>query len=136
SFLADLVLYTKETFAVSAVTAAQFLALAQVGGTVSRVVWGVTSDRSFGGRRRPGVVASAAIGAVAYATLALGTRLPVWLMIPLALVSGAGAFGWVGLYFALVAEVGGPRYAGLLIGAANVGSWCGAIVGALVFSLL
>jgi len=136
SLLAYLVLYTKETFAVSAVTAAQFLALAQVGGTVSRVAWGVTSDRSFGGRRRPGVVASAVIGAVAYATLALGTRLPVWLMIPLALVAGAGAFGWVGLYFALVAEIGGPRYAGLLTGAATACSWSGTLIGPPIFGVM
>jgi hypothetical protein len=93
------------------------------GGTLSRVAWGVTSDRSFGGRRRPGVVASAAIGGVAYALLALGALLPLPLMVPLALVAGAGAFGWVGLYFALVAEIGGPRYAGLLTGAATACSW-------------
>src|SRR5262249_62079781 len=98
-----------DSFGVSAVRAAQFLAIAQVGGTVSRVLWGVVSDRSFGGRRRPGVVASAAIGAAAYATLALGSLLPEWLAYPLAFVAGAGAFGWGGLYFALVAEIGGAR---------------------------
>jgi MFS transporter, ACS family, aldohexuronate transporter len=136
SLLAYLVLYTKETFAVSVVTAAQFLALAQVGGTLSRVAWGVTSDRSFGGRRRPGVVASAAIGGVAYAALALGAALPLWLMVPLALVAGAGAFGWVGLYFALVAEIGGPRYAGLLTGAATACSWSGTLIGPPIFGVL
>jgi nitrate/nitrite transporter NarK len=135
SLLAYFVLFTKETFAVSAVTAAQFLALAQVGGTISRVVWGVVSDRSFGGRRRPGVVASAAIGAVAYAALALGALLPIWLMVPLALVAGAGAFGWVGLYFALVAELGGPRYAGLLTGAATACSWSGTLIGPPIFGV-
>ena len=82
------------------------------------------------------MVASAAIGAVAYATLALGTRLPVWLMIPLALVAGAGAFGWVGLYFALVAEIGGPRYAGLLTGAATACSWSGTLIGPPIFGVM
>src|SRR5437867_8856674 len=101
SLLAYLVLYAKETFDVSAVRAAQFLAIAQVGGTVSRILWGVVSDRSFCGRRRPGVVASAAIGAAAYTALALGSQLPEWLVYPLAFVAGAGAFGWGGLYFAL-----------------------------------
>ena len=134
--IAYLVLFTKETFAVSAVTAAQFLALAQVGGTLSRVAWGVVSDRSFGGRRRPGVVVSAAIGAVAYAALALGDLLPIWLMVPLALVAGAGAFGWVGLYFALVAEIGGPRYAGLLTGAATACSWSGTLIGPPLFGVV
>jgi MFS transporter, ACS family, hexuronate transporter len=136
SLLAYFVLFTKETFAVSAVTAAQFLALAQVGGTVGRVAWGVVSDRSFGGRRRPGVVASAAIGGAAYAVLALGNLLPLSIMVPLALVAGAGAFGWVGLYFALVAEIGGPRYAGLLTGAATACSWSGTLIGPPIFGLV
>jgi MFS family permease len=135
SLLAYFVLFMKETFAVSAVTAAQFLALAQVGGTLSRVGWGVVSDRSFGGRRRPGVVVSAAVGAGAYAALALGSALPLWLMVPLALVAGAGAFGWVGLYFALVAEIGGPRYAGLLTGAATACSWSGTLIGPPIFGV-
>jgi len=136
SLLAYLVLYAKDSFDVSAVRAAQFLAIAQVGGTVSRVLWGVVSDRSFGGRRRPGVVASAAIGAASYATLALGSLLPVWLVYPLAFVAGAGAFGWVGLYFALVAEIGGPRHAGILTGAATTCSWSGTLIGPPIFGLI
>ncbi len=136
SLLGYLVLYAKESFDVSAVRAAQFLAIAQVGGTVSRVLWGIASDRSFGGRRRPGVVASAAIGAASYATLALGSLLPLWLAYPLVFVAGAGAFGWVGLYFALVAEIGGPRHAGLLTGAATACSWSGTLVGPPIFGLV
>jgi len=136
SLLAYLVLYAKDSFDVSAVRAAQFLAIAQVGGTVSRVVWGLVSDRSFGGRRRPGVVASAAIGAASYATLALGSFLPMWLVYPLAFVAGAGAFGWVGLYFALVAEIGGPRHAGILTGAATACSWSGTLIGPPIFGLI
>jgi len=52
---------------------------------------------------------------------------------PLAFLAGAGAFGWVGLYFALVAEIGGSQYAGLLTGVAVVFSWSGVLVGPLVF---
>jgi MFS family permease len=136
SLMAYLVLYAKDSFDVSAVRAAQILAIAQVGGTVSRVLWGVVSDRSFGGRRRPGVVATAAIGAVSYAVLALGGLLPEWLVYPLAFVAGAGAFGWVGLYFALVAEIGGPRHAGLLTGAATACSWSGTLIGPPIFGLV
>ena len=54
---------------------------------------------------------------------------------PLALVAGAGAFGWVGLYFALVAEVGGTRYAGLLTGVAAMFAWSGVLVGPPIFGL-
>src|SRR5688500_11071177 len=134
--LAYLALYAKETFAVSAVAAGQFLALAQVGGTGSRLAWGAISDRFFGGRRRPGVMINALIGAAAYALLALGERLPTPLAVPLAVVAGAGAFGWVGLYLALVAEIGGVRYAGLLTGVAVAFSWSGVLVGPPIFGLV
>jgi MFS transporter, ACS family, hexuronate transporter len=136
SVLAYLALYTRETFAVSAVAAGQFLALAQMGGTGGRLAWGVISDRLFGGRRRPGVMINALIAAGAYAALALGARLPTPLVIPLAILAGAGAFGWVGLYFALVAEIGGARYAGLLTGVAVAFAWSGVLVGPPGFGLL
>jgi ACS family hexuronate transporter-like MFS transporter len=136
SVLAYLALYTKETFAVSAVAAGQVLALAQLGGTASRLAWGALSDRFFGGRRRPGVVASALLGAAAYALFALGPELPPAAVVPVAFLAGAGAFGWVGLYFALVAEIGGARYAGLLTGVAVAFAWSGVLVGPPVFGLL
>ncbi|MBI2492030.1 MAG: MFS transporter [Candidatus Rokubacteria bacterium] len=136
SVLAYLTLYAHDTFGVSAVAAARVLALAQVGGTGSRLAWGWISDHSFGGRRRPGIVVSAAIGAVASALFALGAALPLPLAVALALVAGAGAFGWVGLYFALVAEIGGPRHAGLLTGVATAFAWSGTLVGPPVFGLL
>jgi len=136
SVLAYLALYTRETFTVSAVAAGQFLALAQLGGTGGRLAWGAISDRLFGGRRRPGVVVNALMGAGGYAALALGAWLPAPLMIPLAIIAGAGAFGWVGLYFALVAEIGGARYAGLLTGVAVAFAWSGVLVGPPGFGLL
>jgi len=136
SVLAHLAIYARETFALSPVAAGQMLALAQAGGTAGRLAWGVISDRFFGGRRRPGVVVNALIGAGAYALLALGDRLPLAGLVPLALVAGVGAFGWVGLYFALVAEIGGARYAGLLTGVAVAFAWSGVLIGPPVFGLL
>jgi sugar phosphate permease len=136
SQLAYLTLYAKETFGMSAVSAGQLLALAQIGGTASRLAWGFASDRWFGSRRRPGIVINALLGAGSYAVFAAGARLPYELTIPLALLAGAGAFGWVGLYFALVAEIGGPRYAGVLTGLSVVFSWSGVLVGPPLFGLL
>lgn len=135
SVLAHTALFALETFDVSTVAAAQVLAVAQVGGTAARLTWGGVSDRFFGGRRRPGVVASALVATAAYSAFALGDRLPVAALAPVALVAGAGAFGWVGLYFALVAEIGGARYAGLLTGVAVTFSWSGVLVGPPLFGL-
>ena len=136
SVLAHLAIYAREPFALSPVAAGQMLALAQAGGTASRLAWGAISDRFFGGRRRPGVVVNSVVGAGAYALLALGERLPVGGLVALALVAGIGAFGWVGLYFALVAEIGGARYAGLLTGVAVAFAWSGVLVGPPVFGLV
>jgi sugar phosphate permease len=136
ALLAYLTLFAKETFTVSAVAAGQLLALAQAGGTLSRLAWGFVSDRYFGSRRRPGVVITALVGAGALGLLALGPMLPAPFIPVLALVAGVGAFGWIGLYFALVAEIGGPAYAGVLTGVAVAFAWSGVVLGPALFGLL
>jgi predicted MFS family arabinose efflux permease len=136
SLLGYLVLFTKETFDVSRVASAQLLALAQVGGTAGRLAWGFVSDHYFGGRRRPGIVINALLGATSYAVFSFGERLPLAWLVPACVVAGVGAFGWVGLYFALVAEIGGPRHAGVLTGVAVMFSWSGVLVGPPIFGLL
>ncbi|MGH7309216.1 MAG: MFS transporter [Candidatus Rokuibacteriota bacterium] len=136
SLLAHFALYARESFGISSVAAGQLLALTQAGGTANRLVWGLVSDRVLGGRRRPGVVATALLGAGACVVFALDHALPramLWILAPLA---GAGAFGWVGLYFALVAEIGGARHAGLLTGVAVACAWSGVLVGPPLFGLV
>lgn len=136
SVLAYLTLFARDTFLVSPVTGGRLLAIAQAGGTLGRLGWGLVSDRWLGSRRRPGVVMNAMIGSAAYVTLSFGGALPFWAAGPLAFVAGVGAFGWVGLYFALVAEVGGARYAGWLTGVGVVFTWSGVLAGPLLFGAL
>lgn len=133
SVLAYLVLFATEVYAIPAVAAARLLALAQLGGTVARLTGGLASDRLFAGRRRPGIVVAALTTAAVYLFFGLGPRPPSALTVPLAVLAGAGAFGWVGLYFALVAEMGGPRQAGLLTGVAVACAWSGVLLGPPVF---
>lgn len=135
SVLAHTALFALETFELSTVTAARVLAVAQVGGTAARLAWGGVSDRFLGGRRRPGVIASALVATAAYTAFSLGEHLPIAALVPVAFVAGAGAFGWVGLYFALVAEIGGVRHAGLLTGVAVSFAWSGVLVGPPLFGL-
>jgi ACS family hexuronate transporter-like MFS transporter len=134
--LAYFVLSLRDTFAFSAVDAGRLLALAHLGGAAGRLGWGVVSDRLFAGRRRPGLAINALIGAAAFGCLALGSQLPPGVLPLLAVVLGVAAFGWVGLYFALVAEIGGARSAGLLTGLAVIFSWGGILVGPPLFGLL
>ena len=135
SVLSYLVLYAKEALGYSVVAAAGLLALAQAGGTASRLAWGVLSDWLFGGRRRPGLVINALIGATSYTAFALSLVPPVLAPV-LAVVAGAAAFGYMGLYLALVAEIGGARYAGLLTGVAVSFAWSGVLVGPPLFGLV
>ena len=136
SLLAYLTLYGREVLALSSVEAARLLALAQLGGAASRLAWGVVSDRVFASRRRPGIVVSAFLAVATFTTLATTLRLPTALIALVALLAGAAAFGCVGLYFTLVAELGGARYAGLLTGVAVTFSWSGVLIGPPVFGAL
>jgi MFS family permease len=134
--LAYFVLSVRDTFGLSAVDAGRLLALAHLGGAAGRLGWGVVSDRVFGARRRPGLAINALVGVAAFGALGLGSFLPPAALPVLAVAVGVAAFGWVGLYFALVAEIGGVRSAGLLTGLAVIFSWGGVLVGPPVFGLL
>lgn len=130
------VLSLRDTFAISVVDAGRLLALAHLGGAAGRLGWGVISDRVFATRRRPGLAINAVIGALAFGCLALGSLLPPAMLPALAVAVGIAAFGWVGLYLALIAEIGGARASGLLTGLAVVFSWGGILIGPPLFGLL
>jgi MFS family permease len=136
SVLAYLALFARERLGLGIVAAGGLLAVAQAGGTVARLGWGAVSDRLFGGRRRPAMVINAGVAAAAYLAFASGMSLPIPVAAALAAVAGMGAFGWNGLYFALTAEIGGPRHAGMLTGLAVSFAWSGILLGPLLFGQL
>jgi sugar phosphate permease len=136
SLLAYLTLYGREALGLTSVEAARLLALAQLGGAGARLGWGVVSDRLFESRRRPGIVISASVALASFALLSVGPGLQTVVMALLAVAAGAAAFGWVGLYFTLVAELGGARHAGLLTGVAVAFSWSGVLVGPPLFGAI
>ena len=136
SLLGYFALYGREVLGLTGVEAGRLLALAQAGGAGGRLAWGIVSDRFFESRRRPGIVFSAGLAFASFAILGLGGQLPILVMAVLAVAAGAAAFGWVGLYFTLVAEVGGARHAGLLTGVAVAFSWSGVLVGPPLFGAI
>ncbi len=116
-FLAFFVLYLRDVVRMSLVTAASYLVLAQVMGMAGRVVFGLLSDRLFGGRRRV-VLLIAGLGSGLCALIMAGTGpgTTSWLMAPLALCFGFFGVGWNGVQYTLLAELAGPRAAGTAIG--------------------
>ena len=116
-WMAYLVLYLRDVVAMPLVTAARFLVLAQLTGAAGRVVFGILSDRFFGGRRRV-VLVLAGLGSTACSLLIAGTGpgTSPWLFALLALVFGFVGIGWNGVQYTLMAELVEPRSVGTAVG--------------------
>jgi ACS family hexuronate transporter-like MFS transporter len=116
-WMSFLVLYLTEVLRVSLVHAGRYLVMAQVTGMAGRVIFGMLSDRLFGGRRRV-VLVIAGIGSTACSLVMAGTGpgTSAWVLAPLTLCFGFFGIGWNGVQHTLMAELVGPRGAGTAIG--------------------
>lgn len=134
-FLSFLVLYLRDVVAL--VLAAKYLVAAQVRGVAGRVLFGLLSDRLFGGQRRI-VLAIAGLGSIGCALLlssiAPGTGPGV--LVPLAAGIGFFGVGWNGVQHTLMAELAGPRAAGTAAGLGLAISSLGVTVCPPVFGLV
>jgi predicted MFS family arabinose efflux permease len=136
-FLSFLVLYLNEVVALDLVAAAKYLVTAQVSGVAGRVLFGLLSDRLFGGQRRI-VLAIAGVGSMGSA-LVLSTAAPgvgPTLLVPLAAGIGFFGVGWNGVQHTLMAELAGPRAAGTAVGLGLAISSLGVTVCPPVFGLV
>lgn len=117
SYLTYLELYLTETLRLSITLAAGLLAVGQISGAAGRVVWGLLSDRFFGGRRKSALLL---VGGLAI-LMALWTSLfsaetPLWIVASVVAFLGLTLQGWNGLTHALAAELAGTHAAGLAAG--------------------
>ncbi len=133
-WMAFLALYLQGVVGLTLLAASRYLALAQGGGALGRVAFGVLSDRAFGGRRRL-PLALAGCGS-ALCSLALAFTGPdssaLWLA-PLVLVFGFVGIGWNGVQHTLMAELAGPRSAGTAVGMGLAVSSAGVTLGPPLF---
>ena len=82
------------------------------------------------------VVLTSALGAVNFLVDAwVPTAQPVRPAL-LAFFAGIGAYGWVGIYFIVSAEAGGPMRSGLLSGVSFAAIMVGLLAGAPIFGLV
>lgn len=133
-WMSYLVLYLQGVVGLSLLAASGYLALAQFGGMLGRISFGVLSDRAFGGRRRlPLAIAGlgSALCSVAIAATGPGTS-GLWLT-ALALVFGFVGIGWNGVQLTLLAELAGPRAAGTAVGLGLAVSSAGVTLGPPIF---
>jgi sugar phosphate permease len=134
--LSYLPLYAVQALGFDAVGAGLLVACSQAGGAVSRLALGAASDRWLTGRRSLWLASTGAIGAVIFAVYAAWFVTTPALAGVLAFASGMGAYGWVGIFFIVSAEVGGRQAAGLLSGIAFAAIVVGLLVGPAAFGLL
>lgn len=133
-WMAFLALYLQGVVGLTLLAASRYLALAQFGGMLGRVAFGLLSDRTFGGRRRaPLVIAGcgSALCSLAIAGTGAGTS-GLWLT-PLALVFGFVGIGWNGVQHTLMAELAGQRAAGTALGMGLAVSSLGVTIGPPIF---
>jgi len=116
-WMSFLVLYLTAVVGMPLLDAGRFLVMAQVTGMAGRVIFGMLSDRLFGGRRRI-VLVIAGAGSTACSLVMAGTGpgTGAWVLAALALCFGFFGIGWNGVQYTLMAELVGPRGAGTAIG--------------------
>lgn len=134
--LSYLPLYCVQELGFDAIGAGFLVACSHAGGAASRLALGAASDRWLTGRRSVWLALTGAVGAAVFAGYAAwSVRGPV-LAGALAFASGVGAYGWVGIFFIVSAEIGGRRASGLLSGVAFASIVAGLLVGPTVFGVL
>lgn len=134
----DLLAFTIDHLTVSGFplwAAALSLTAAQLGGAAGRVGFGFISDRMHS---RPSAIAmSAALGAVGFAVTAiLPASTPLVLMIPLFLLTGAGAVGWNALVLTWGAERVVPERSGTALGLMGASAFLGSATFPPIFGLI
>jgi len=134
--LSYLPLYTIQALGFDAIGAGLLVACSQAGGAASRLALGAARDRWLAARRSIWLTVTGAIGAVSFTFYALWQVSSPLAAGVLAFATGIGAYGWVGIFFVISAELGGTRMAGLLSGMAFASIVVGLLVGPAAFGLL
>jgi len=134
--LAYLPLFTIQALGFDKIGAGLLVAASQAGGAASRLALGAASDRWATGRRSLWLALTAGLGAAIFGLYAVWPATAPLAAGLLAFAAGVGAYGWVGIFFVISAEAGGPRQAGLLSGVAFAAIVAGLLVGPPVFGLL
>jgi ACS family hexuronate transporter-like MFS transporter len=133
-WMSYLVLYLQGAIGLTLIAASRLLALAQFGGMTGRVLFGMLSDRLFGGSRRlPLVLAGAGSTACSLAIAWTGAGASPAGLSALAFIFGVVGIGWNGVQHTWMAELAGPRAAGTAVGLGLAVSSAGVTLGPLVF---
>jgi MFS family permease len=118
-------------------TAAGYLVLMQVAGTVGRIFWGVATEHGFGGRRRASLIAVILLAAIGAGALAMIPSDPSpWLLGILAILLGLGLMSWAGMVELVRAELVHSSSTAAATGIGYSFASIGAVAGPPLFGLV
>ena len=130
-----LVVYLTESLGFSLVAAGFALTVANLGGIVGRILWGVVADFHLAPRTLLGLIGVAA-GGGAWSTAAFGAAWPIAAILVLCALFGATAIGWNGVQLAEVARNAPADKVGAITGAAGFITFGGVVLGPPIFALI
>jgi ACS family hexuronate transporter-like MFS transporter len=136
SVLSYLPLFTIQVLGFDKIGAGMLVACSQAGGAASRLLLGAASDRWLVDRRSVWLALLSTLGAVIFLAYAVWPARSPLAASALAVAAGVGAYGWVGVFFVMSAEAGGPRQAGLLSGVAFASIVIGLLIGPPLFGIV
>ena len=137
SLVGFLVLFLKERVGMSVADAGRMLALAQGGGIVGRIGWGIVSDTFLGGRRKPVMMLIGLLAMVSSLVLALtGPGTPLAAIMATLVVAGVSSVGWNGINMTFVAELAGRQASATAAGMNLTASYLGIMILPPMFGLL
>jgi ACS family hexuronate transporter-like MFS transporter len=131
-----LVIYLNEAVGVAVTLAGFYLALTNIGGLFGKVTFGVLSDRVFGSRKRPLLLAGCIMVVVSVAMQFVGPGTPSWVLALVVGVFGFSAIGWGGMNLILVSESTRRENAGLAMGFSLMILLIGNIAGPPIFGYI
>jgi sugar phosphate permease len=132
-----MVLFLRDRVGMSVAEAGAMLALAQAGGIVGRIGWGIVSDVVFGGRRKIVMAIFSVMAALSSVVLAMtGPETPRLVLLITLAVAGVSAIGWNGINMLFVAEIAGRQASATAAGLNLTCSYLGIMVGPPIFGYL
>jgi MFS family permease len=133
-FASFVVAFLRDEVGRGLVEAGSIMAAAQAAGVVARILWGWAADRLIAPRHMLGLLGLGMAAATALVGL-FGAGWPLALMLAVALLHGATAIGWNGVYLAEVARLAPPGLAGAATGGALFMTFLGVVLSPPLFTL-
>ena len=135
SFISYLVTFLHGELGWDLIAAGLALSAAQVGGVVGRILWGVVADRTQAERQTLlGLMATMALCGLVMPFVGVGT--PHGAMAALAVIYGATAIGWNGVFLAGVARLVAREDVAMATGGSLFFTFLGVVVGPPLFGIV